>query len=158
VKVWRIAPARHAPTGRAAFSGAGGLSFDGRWHSRGKLIAYAASGESLAKLEALVHYQPVLGAALVIIEATLADDLVATLATALPPGWNAVPDTGAARPIGDAWLTSGSSLALEVPSIHSTAEKNVLINPTHPDFSRMKFAVPTPFSFDPRLLDPTLRR
>ena len=158
MKVWRVARARHAPTGSAAFSGAGGLSFDGRWHSRGRPIVYAASAESLAKLEALVHYLPVLGAALVIVEAVLPDDLVATLATALPAGWDAVPDTGAARPIGDAWVISGSSVALEVPSVHSAAEKNVLINPSHPDFSQIEIGVPRAFSFDPRLLDPSARR
>ncbi|HEY6909762.1 MAG TPA: RES family NAD+ phosphorylase [Myxococcales bacterium] len=158
MKVWRIGRARHAPTGSAAFGGEGGLSFDGRWHSRGKPIVYTASTESLAKLEALVHYQPILGASLVVIEATLPDDLVAALATALPAGWDAVPDTGAARPIGDAWLTSASSLALEVPSLHSAAEKNVLINPGHPDFSQIRIGPPKPFSFDPRLLDPRLRR
>jgi RES domain-containing protein len=158
VKIWRITRKRHAPTGSAAFNGAGGLSFEGRWHSQGKPIAYAASSESLAKLEALVHYQPVLSAALVLVEATVPDELVARLAAGLPASWNEVPDTGAARPIGDAWLRSGSSLALEVPSIHSTAEKNVLINPSHPDLSQIKFGVPAPFSFDPRLLDPSLRQ
>jgi RES domain-containing protein len=158
VKIWRITRKRHAPTGSAAFSGTGGLSSDGRWHSQGKLIAYAASSESLAKLEALVHSRPVLSVALVIVEATVPDELVAKLAAGLPPGWSSVPDSGAARPIGDAWLRSGSSLALEVPSIHSSAEKNVLINPSHPEFSQLQICVPAPFFFDPRLLDPTVRQ
>ena len=156
MKVWRIIRKGHAPTGSAAFSGAGGLSSEGRWHSQGKPIAYAASSESLAKLEALVHCQPVLSAALVIVEATVPDELVARLAVGLPAGWDEAPDTGAARPIGDAWLKSGSSLALEVPSIHSAAEKNILINPGHPEFSQLGIGVPAPFFFDPRLLDPTL--
>ena len=157
MKIWRIIRKRNAPTAGAAFGGAGGLSSDGRWHSEGKPIAYAASSESLAKLEALVHWRPVLSVALVIVEATIPDDLVAKLAAGLPAGWSSVPDTGAARPIGDAWLRSGSSLALEVPSIHSAAEKSILINPNHPEFSQLQIGVPAPFFFDPRLLDPTPR-
>jgi RES domain-containing protein len=76
----------------------------------------------------------------------------------LPVGWDAVPDGGAVRAIGDAWLASGSSLALEVPSVLSNEEKNILIDPSHPDFPRMTFGAPVAFSFDPRLLDPSLRR
>jgi RES domain-containing protein len=157
VKIWRLTRAKHAPTGAAAFTGAGGLDSEGRWHSRGRPIVYSASGESLAKLEALVHYQPVLRAPLVMIEATLPDGLVAAVAT-LPPDWNAVPDTGAARSVGDAWLVSGSSLALEVPSVLATDEKNILLNPSHPDFSKVTIGAPVAFFFDPRLLDPSLRK
>jgi hypothetical protein len=32
------------------------------------------------------------------------------------------------------------------------AELNVLSNPAHPDASRVAYAKPEPFSFDPRLL------
>ncbi len=158
MKVWRIARKRHASTGSAAFNGAGGLASEGRWHSRGKPIVYAASSESLAKLEALLHCRPVISAALVIVEATVPDDMVARLAAGLPAAWSEVPDTGEGRAIGDAWLRSGTSLALEVPSIHSAAEKNILINPSHPGILQIEIGEAAPFFFDPRLLDPSLRR
>jgi hypothetical protein len=107
---------------------------------------YTARTESLAKLEALVHLKPAMAPRLVLVEATIPDALVATLRGALPAGWNDVPDSGAARSVGDSWLQSGSSLALEVPSVNSSTETNVLINPTHPDLAQLVIGNPVPFS------------
>jgi RES domain-containing protein len=157
MKLWRVARAARAATGAEAFSGMGGLVVDGRWHSRGRLIVYAARSESLARLEALVHFNPTLAPHLVLIEASLPDALVATVGGALPNGWDDVPDTGAARSVGDGWLRSGSSLGLEVPSIHARSETNVLINPAHADFAKLVTGVPLLLAFDRRLIDPKLR-
>ena len=118
---------------------------------------YTARTESLAKLEALVHFKPAIAPRLVLIQATLPDALVATLRGALPAGWDDVPDSGAARSVGDSWLQSGSSLALEVPSVHSGSETNVLINPAHPDFPQLVIGNPVPFDFDRRLIEPDVR-
>jgi RES domain-containing protein len=156
VKLWRVARAAHAATGAEAFSGVGGLVVDGRWHSRGRLVVYSARSESLARLEALVHFNPALAPRLVLIEASLPDALVFTAGT-LPKGWDDVPDSGAGRPVGDAWLRSGSSVALEVPSIHSRSETNVLINPANGDFGKLVIGAPVPLAFDQRLNDPRLR-
>ena len=152
MKLWRVARAAHSASGRAAFKGIGGLSVDGRWHTRGRLIVYTARTESLAKLEALVHLKPAIAPRLVLVEATIPDALVATLRGALPTGWDDVPDSGAARPVGDSWLQGASSLALEVPSIHSNNETNVVINPAHPDFAQLAIGNPVPFAFDQRLI------
>ena len=118
---------------------------------------YTARTESLAKLEALVHLKPAIAPRLVLVEATVPDALVATLHGALPAGWDDVPDSGAARPVGDSWLQGGSSVALEVPSLHSRSETNVLINPAHPDSAQLVIGNPIPFAFDNRLIEPNLR-
>jgi RES domain-containing protein len=118
---------------------------------------YAARTESLAKLEALVHLKPATGPRLVLVEATIPNALVATLTGTLPAGWDDVPDSGAGRSVGDAWLQSGSSLALEVPSIHSNSDTNVLINPAHPDFGQLVIGNPVPFAFDRRLIEHSRR-
>jgi len=157
VKLWRVARAAHAPSGPAVFDGIGGRYVDGRWHTRGRPIVYTARAESLAKLEALVHFRLAIAPRLVLVQATLPDALAATLRGALPAGWDDVPDSGAARSVGDSWLQSGSSLALEVPSVHSSTETNVLINPAHPDFAQLVIGNPVPFAFDRRLIDPDLR-
>ena len=157
MKLWRVARAAHATSGPAAFDGAGGLAVDGRWHTRGRRIVYAARTESLAKLEALVHFKPATAPRLVLVEATVPDALVATVTGTLPTKWDDVPDSGAVRSIGDAWLQSGSSVALEVPSVHSRSETNILINPAHPDFTRIAIGDPVAFAFDRRLVDPSER-
>src|SRR2546421_12103587 len=152
-----LAGAPGARPGTAASDGIGGLSVDGRWHTRGRPIVYTARTESLAKLEALVHLKQAIAPQLVLVDATIPDALVATLRGALPPGWDDVPDSGAARPVGDSWLRGGSSLALVVPSVHSSIETNVLINPAHSDFAQLVIGNPVPFAFDRRLIDPALR-
>jgi len=157
VKLWRVARAAHATSGPAAFTGIGRMSVDGRWHTRGRPIVYTARTESLAKLEALVHFRPAIAPRLVLVEATIPDHFVATLDGAPPAGWNDVPDSGAARSVGDTWLQSGSSLGLEVPSVHSSIETHVLINPAHPEFAQLVMGDPVPFAFDGPLIDPGLR-
>ena len=157
MKLWRVAKAAHSPTGAAAFSGRGGLLADGRWHSRGRLIVYAARTESLARLEALTHFNPAVAPRLVLVEAELPDNLVSRTTGALPADWDAVPDSGAARPVGDSWLLQGASVGLEVPSIHSRSESNVLLSPAHAGFRQLVAGKPVPFAFDRRLNDPKLR-
>lgn len=45
---------------------------------------------------------------------------------------------GETSKIGDAWIESGRSVVLSVPSAVVSIERNVLLNPTHPDMSRIQ--------------------
>ena len=54
---------------------------------------------------------------------------------------------------GDAWFDAGASVALRVPSVVVSGEFNLLLNPEHPDMSRVTIGNPTSFLFDPRLAD-----
>jgi len=157
VRVFRIARAAHSRTGAEAFDGRGGLHAPGRWHSIGRRIVYTAGSESLAKLEALAHFRPSEAPALVLACATVPDRAIARVPLPLPPGWDAIPESNVSRAIGDAWLAAGNRLALEVPSIHSKSESNILINPDHRAFRRVTISAPVPFAFDLRLVDPSRR-
>ena len=54
--------------------------------------------------------------------------------------------------LGMHWLASKASLALWVPSFVEPAERNLLINPAHADYSKIKLVIEkNPFVFDPRL-------
>lgn len=44
-------------------------------------------------------------------------------------------------------------IVLELPSVIVRTEPNYLLNPAHPGFQRIKAGKPTPFAFDPRLLE-----
>jgi RES domain-containing protein len=75
------------------------------------------------------------------------------LATAEPrdiPGWSD-PDMVASRKAGDLWLEKAPTAVLRVPSVVFDAERNVLINPEHPDFRRIKVAATEPVRWDERL-------
>ena len=59
------------------------------------------------------------------------------------------PATSDSQRLGAAAL--GRSLAIAVPSIVNPLERNVVINPLHPDFDQVKPGKLRPFPLDPRL-------
>lgn len=133
--------------------GEGGLVADGRWHRLGAPIVYAASSESLAVLEVRVHvgnHLPKAPYTMHTIE--LPDELAEELdARILSQGWNAVPHTRVSQDFGAEWLKAQRSLALRLPSIHSRSDSTILINPAHPDATRVRIIHAEPYRFDARL-------
>jgi len=69
----------------------------------------------------------------------------------LPSNWKTDPGPPALRKIGDEWVLAGSSVALRVPSILIPDERNVLLNPAHPDFRQVTIGKPIEFTVDQRL-------
>jgi RES domain-containing protein len=55
------------------------------------------------------------------------------------------------RAIGDAWVSSGKSAVLRVPSVLVPSESNFLVNPRHSEYENLVIGEPLRFSFDPRL-------
>ncbi len=55
------------------------------------------------------------------------------------------------RRFGDEWIRAGKTVALLVPSAPIRGEWNVLLNPAHADFHKIKFGAPVPFKFDARM-------
>jgi len=147
--VWRLVRERHAAT---ALSGEGARIAGGRWNHRGVSVAYCASSLSLATLELFVHVDP--SAApddLVAVEIEIPDTPEPLAEHLLPQDWRAIPAPDALKDVGSEWARSARSLALSVPSAIVKRERNVLINPAHPDFARVRVIEAAPFSFDPRM-------
>ena len=68
------------------------------------------------------------------------------------PGWDA-PDRPASRAYGDRRYDERRPLVLVVPSVVGQPhERNVLINPEHPEFARVRASAPEPVAWDERLL------
>ena len=66
-------------------------------------------------------------------------------------GWDD-PGSDVARAIGDAWLDKGETAVLIVPSaIARPYENNVVINPAHADFTRLRMSSPVLITWDERL-------
>jgi RES domain-containing protein len=148
--IWRLCRKEFA-----ALDGEGGLRVAGRWHHKGHRIVYCAGHASLAVLEALVHFDPALAPAdLVLIEIAVPEDLaIPSLSHAkLPRDWAATPAPRQLQDLGSEWLTGGRSALLEVPSATVPNERNVLVNPLHADARRLRVAAKKPFAFDRRLL------
>ena len=68
-----------------------------------------------------------------------------------PNGWRNEPPTEASMRVGDHWLKDGNSALLEVPSAIIPSETNLILNPLHPDTSKLKIGVARVFQFDPRM-------
>jgi RES domain-containing protein len=109
---------------------------------------------SLAALEYYVHLDPVDGPDdLVAVSAEIPDDVgrgeigVQTL----PPNWRDYPAPDALADLGTEWVGAGRTAVLVVPSALVPQERNLLLNPAHRDFRRIRPGTPEPFSFDPRM-------
>lgn len=151
MKAFRLALARYGVDARMVFSGLSGLSTDGRWHSAGRRLDYAAESRSLATLERLVHYKRfdhLEPHVLCIVD--LPDAAIRDLPS-LPPGWDGADLSPAAQALGNAWCDHLESPALRVPSAAMRGEFNLILNSGHADWSWSWVSGPEPFSFDPRL-------
>ncbi|MDQ2822014.1 MAG: RES family NAD+ phosphorylase [Pseudomonadota bacterium] len=152
VSVWRIAV--EAPGYTASdLSGTGARITGGRWNSQGVPVVYCASSIALATLET-VHYVRSGGLPfnrfLVRIDIPEAVWQARRVLDPLPGGWDAIPAGLAARRAGDAWLASGASALLLVPSVIVPDECNVLINPGHGDAGAMVATTLKRWTYDPR--------
>ncbi len=148
--VWRITTRRFVDT---AFSGEGARLFGGRWNRPGKSLVYTAESRSLALLEMLVQDDP-LRAHYVLIPAHVPDMVSREEMdiNALPAGWRNQEERTQLQALGASWLRESRSCVLAVPSAVVPAELNFLINPLHPDFTRIKLGEPEPLETDLRLI------
>jgi RES domain-containing protein len=152
MRVWRIC---RKPYVDIALDGIGGMYTSGRWHNKGHPIVYIASSAALAALEVLVHVDPLTAPTdLRLLAFELPDDLTTEVLelVSLPDGWHSVPAPTALQILGSSWLTSGRTAALNVPSAVINVERNVLLNPRHPEMQRVRILSDEAFSFDTRLL------
>jgi RES domain-containing protein len=139
---------------RADLSGRGGELADGRWHSRGRPVVYCAASAALAVLEVRIHLDlpfELLPDDYVLMRIAAPDDLeVRTVAAhELATGWRRREDL--CRPLGDDWLKERPTALLDVPSAIVAVERNLLLNPRHPDAHQVSVAEITPFPWDERL-------
>ena len=150
VSAWRITKRKHA---RSAFTGEGARLFGGRWNTPGAALIYTADSQALAVLEILVHLDsPELLKKYVLFPVEIDEAYILALdPTSLPRNWRAEPAPTRVQKMGDAWVDSGASAVLRVPSSLVPGESNFLLNPKHPDFRKLTIGAPIPFQFDPRL-------
>jgi RES domain-containing protein len=72
---------------------------------------------------------------------------------ALPDYWQRTPAPRELQKIGTGWIREGPTAVLSVPSAIVSVERNFLLNPRHPDFSRILINTPHPFSLDARFVN-----
>ena len=150
MQVWRISKARYAST---AFSGEGARLFDARWNFAGTPMVYTSSSLALAAVEFFVHLDPSEAPTeLVSVSAEVPGDLtVERVETGrLPNDWRRT-DHRELQQFGTDWARSQRTVALIVPSAAVEGEWNVLLNPGHPDFRKVRIGQTRPFHYDKRM-------
>jgi RES domain-containing protein len=150
MRLWRICRAIHAAS---AFSGEGARLYGGRWNSQGVRAVYTSPSLALAAIETFVHLEPNLRPDdLVSLETALPDNVRTERIDlkSLPRKWYELRDESL-RTFGDGWIRAGRTIALHVPSAAIRGEWNVLLNPEHSDFRKLKIQKPNRFEFDLRM-------
>ena len=130
-------------------SGKGAELAGGRWNLKGLPVIYTSSTLSLAMFEILVHTDKDLPPVdMYFSELEIPDKLI------IDDYFNEVSFEHALN-IGSNWIKEAESLAIKVPSVlmpkNYTRDFNVIINPHHKDFPKIKILKTEPCSFDLRL-------
>jgi RES domain-containing protein len=150
VKVWRISGDR-----RMALDGEETREEGGRWHRPGRPLVYTASSCALAVAEFLAHLDGDPGT-LVALEIHVPDDLRQDCIdpSQLPSDWRTPRHEGCCR-TGEDWLALAPEergAVLLVPSAVVPLEQNTIIDPWHPDASRIAVCRVHDFELDDRLV------
>lgn len=149
--VWHLVAERHAAR---AFDGEGARLYGGRWNHPGIPVVYASATLSLAALELLVHLDledaPEDRVAIAAVPSA-GLEIEEVSAENLPAAWRSYPAPEALKVLGTAWASESRSPVLRIPSVVIPEESNYLLNPRHPEFSRITLQDPAPFTFDRRL-------
>ena len=151
---WRIVRKVYAPL---AFTGRGSYQFGGRWSHPGIPAVYLADSLALAVLEVLVHNnldKDHIEEAYFQFHIEIPKGMLEDVGPPdnLPDDWGMHPPPNSTMDMGTEWLQSGRSLGLIVPSTVIQIQKNIVINPRHPDFDRIKIHEPETVRIDPRLI------
>jgi RES domain-containing protein len=136
------------------WSGMDAWKHDGRWHTRGHRVVYASDSLALATLETLVNLRKTRRLKGYYKSwAKIPDQLIQTLPrNKLPIDWQIPIPPDSTKKLGDTWLEKNAGLALKVPSAASPSEWDVLMNPEHPDFKKIRVMGTELHVVDPRLI------
>src|SRR2546425_11130490 len=141
----------------AAFTGEGARIAGARWNLPGTPIVYTCATISLCLLELFVHFDP---AAADMTQLNLEyrwADIPETLPrlevqkAELPRNWREIPWPQSTQELGTKWMIEAQYVAVSVPSVVLPMEKNLLLNPVHPAFSKIHVGPPLAINIDPRL-------
>lgn len=126
-----------------------------RWNSLNTRIVYTTETRALATLEVSVHLD---------LSEDLPDDrfyveievpdgitIQEVKLEDLPNDWNSKPPSLTTQTIGDDFVNYNEAAILKVPSSIVPKEFNYLINPVHPDSSKIKVLSTSKMMFDQRL-------
>jgi RES domain-containing protein len=147
MRVYRIADGRYP-----VMDGEGARVAGGPWNSPGHALVYTCETFAGSMLEVLIHMNRLkLPKNRVYVEIHIEDRMISRILAEGLPGWD-TEDQIVSRAFGDKWLRDRRSLGLLVPNMATQGvERNLLINPHHPEFSQLAVTGPVDVHWDARL-------
>lgn len=134
-------------------SGLGAATYPGRWNGKGTYILYTAATPSLALLESVVHISNIPTIPYCMIGIEIPDNSIEEISVRdLPDGWQVNPPADDLKEIGNRFVSEGKYLALKIPSALMPEEFNIILNPNHTDFKKVRIVSNRNLSIDERLL------
>ena len=148
---WRI-----TTPSRVTLDGEESRDSGGRWHEPGRPLVYASTSCALATLEFLAHLDGKPASGLVAMHIHIPDGLRIDCmpVESLPADWR-TPEHPECRALGQRWLQrphASRAAVLEVPSAVVPLERNILIDPTHPDAAAVCVHDVSDYALDARVL------
>ena len=129
----------------------GARLYPGRWNTAASPVIYTSEHYSTAMLEKLVHANAILPANQHYVRITIPSGTrYEVFQAAKHPSWDGKRED-ICKIVGEAWYKAGDSALLLVPSIPARLERNILINPLHPDAKAITTELPEPIWWDERL-------
>lgn len=123
-------------------SGEGARLFGGRWNFTGYPVLYTSESIALAILEYIVKTgiaeNKLKGLKIAYIEISDNIKINEIAKKSLPDNWNVYPAPQSLKKIGTDWLISQKSLVLKVPAVSAPDSFNILVNPAHHNFNKVK--------------------
>ena len=135
-------------------TGKGAALKGARWNSIGVELIYCAANRSLAMAEVAVHLSLAsLPDDYVMLTIFIPDDIsIKKLKESdLPQDWNLFPHPNSTQAIGDRFVIAHEYCVMQIPSVVTKGDFNLLINPHHPEFSKIKIIDKAKFPFDRRI-------
>lgn len=153
MRVYRVERKKYLKT---TLKGIGAALTEGyRWNSLNTYLVYTAESRALATLEVSIHLDlsEDLPTDRFYVEIDIPDDIriLEIYPEDLPENWDSRPPILETQFIGDDFVKDGGAAVLKVPSCIVHQEYNYLINPNHPDSSKIKVISETAMNFDPRI-------
>ncbi len=148
--VYRIVAHRYSHD----LNGTGAGLYGGRWNPVGTPLLYTSQHRSLALCEMMVNLDEIqLKQDYDLITINVPDKLALKKLSLkrLPDQWNQRMISVLTQEIGEKFVQQGKYLGLEVPSVVIPEEYNLLLNPMHEDFDKIKVIERKQFIFDKRL-------
>lgn len=147
MKVYRISNREYTEH----LNGEGAYRVGGRWNSKGVRMVYTSTSIALSSLEVLVHTDGLpIPNGMILLTFEVPNKYIQLLENP-PLNWNEIPPKGAAKIVGDKFISSNRILGLKVPSAIIPEEYNVLFNPLHLHMDKVELVSQRDYAFDGRL-------